>query len=55
MFCIGGINLKWDILSCFLQDRDTGEVRLGNSRQLDTPVDTLEVLNHIEIVKLWYY
>ena len=52
MFCIGGINLKWDILSCFLQDRETGEVRLGNSRQLDTPVDTLEVWNHIEIAKI---
>merc|ERR1711915_604949 len=41
-FCIAGVDLKWDLLSCFHEDTESGEVRLRNTRQLDTPVDMLE-------------
>jgi len=41
IFCLWGLDLKWDFLYCFQQDSD-GDVILRNSRQLDAPIKVLE-------------
>lgn len=54
VFCLAGLDLKWDILGCFQRTSDTGQVVLKNSAQLDSPGKTLEVCYMLHLIKLTF-
>merc|ERR1719452_430118 len=43
LFCIAGLNLRFDFLSCFHCASGSYLIEMRNSREMDTPVKSLKV------------